>query len=90
MTPEAAEQVSQLDSVAWVGVFHPAYKMDPALLRGGGAARLYRVRIERGANVDATVDAIAGAGAQVVGRGGRPLRERGVRDPYRFELDGLH
>jgi subtilisin family serine protease len=70
MTPEAAEQVAQLDSVAWVGVFHPAYKIDPALLRGTGAPRLYRVRIERGANVDATVNAIAGAGAQVVGRGG--------------------
>jgi hypothetical protein len=32
MTPEAAEQVAKLDSVAWVGVFQPAYKMDPALL----------------------------------------------------------
>ena len=70
MTPEAAEQVAQLDSVAWVGLFHPAYKLDPALLRGADAARLYRVQVERGANLDATVDAIAGAGAQVVERGG--------------------
>lgn len=70
MAPEAANQIAQLESVAWVGVFQPAFKMDPALLRATGAARLYRVRIERGADVDAAVDAIAGAGAQVVGRGG--------------------
>jgi Subtilase family len=70
MTPEAAARVAALDSVAWVGLFHPAYKLDPVLLRAGGAARLYRVRIERGADVDATVDAIAGAGAEIVGRGG--------------------
>ena len=68
MTPEAADQIAQFDSVAWVGVFQPAFKIDPALIRAAGAARLYRVRIERGSNVDATVDAIAGAGGQVVGR----------------------
>jgi hypothetical protein len=70
MTREAAERVAALDSVAWVGLFHPAYKLDPALLRAGGAARAYRLRIERGADVQATVDAIAGAGAQIVGRAG--------------------
>src|SRR4030095_62939 len=70
MTPDAADRGAALDSVAWVGVFHPAYKMDPTLVRGAGASRLYRVRIERGADVDATVNEIAGAGAKVVGRGG--------------------
>src|SRR5262245_34651388 len=70
MTPEAAERVAALDAVAWVGVFHPAYKLDPVLLRAGAAARAYRVRIERGADVNAAVDAVAGAGAQVTGRGG--------------------
>jgi len=70
MAPEAAARVAALDSVAWVGLFHPAYKLDPALFRAGAAARAYRVRIERGADVDATVDAIAGSGVQVVGRGG--------------------
>src|SRR5262245_44808542 len=70
MTPEAAARVAALDSVAWVGLFHPAYKLDPALLRAGGATRVYRVRMERGADVNATVDAIAGAGAEIVGRGG--------------------
>jgi len=33
MTPEAAARVAALDSVAWVGLFHPAYKLDPVLLR---------------------------------------------------------
>ncbi len=69
MTPEAADRVSALDSVAWVGVFQPAYKLDPALLRAGDA-RAYRVQIERGSDVEAAVDAIAAAGAQIAGRSG--------------------
>jgi hypothetical protein len=73
MSPEAANRVAALDSVAWVGVFQPAYKLDPALFRAGAATRAYRVRIERGADVDASVTAIAAAGAQVVGRGGNVL-----------------
>src|SRR6185503_14552622 len=70
MTPDAADRVAALDSVAWVGLFQPAYKLDPALFRAGAATRAYRLRIERGADVEATVDAIAGAGVQIVGRGG--------------------
>ena len=70
MTPEVADRVAALDSVAWVGLFQPAYKLDPALLRAGVATRAYRLRIERGADVEASVDAIAAAGAQIVGRGG--------------------
>ena len=70
MTPAAAARVAQLDSVAWVGLFHPAYKLNPALLGAGTGARAYRVRIERGANVDATINAIVGTGAQIVGREG--------------------
>jgi hypothetical protein len=70
MTPEAAARVAALDAVAWVGVFHPAYKLDPALRRAGAATRVYRVRIERGSDIDAAVDAIAGAGPQIVGRDG--------------------
>jgi subtilase family protein/fibronectin type III domain protein len=73
MTPEAADRVAALDSVAWVGLFQPAYKLDPALFRAGAATRAYRVRIERGADVAATVDAIAGAGVQIVGRGGNAV-----------------
>jgi hypothetical protein len=70
MTPEAAARVAALDSVAWVGVFHPAYKLDPVLLGAGAAARAYRVRIEGGANVDAAVDEIVAAGAQITARSG--------------------
>jgi hypothetical protein len=73
MSPEAANRVAALDSVSWVGVFQPAYKLDPALFAAGGAIRAYRVRIERGADVDASVTAIAAAGAQIVGRGGNVL-----------------
>jgi serine protease AprX len=73
MSPEAANRVAALDSVAWVGVFQPAYKLDPALFRAGAATRAYRVRIERGADVDASVTAIAAAGVQVVERGGNVL-----------------
>src|SRR5262245_13362687 len=73
MTPDAANRVAALGSVAWVGVFEPAYKLDPALLRGGAATRAYRLRIERGANVDAAANAIAAAGGQIVERGGNVI-----------------
>ena len=84
MTPEAADRIAALDSVAWVGSFHPAYKLDPALLRAGAATRAYRVRIERGANVNATVNQIVGAGAEVVGRDGNVIEitaSRGALPP---------
>ncbi|MCW5852024.1 MAG: hypothetical protein KIT87_18265 [Anaerolineae bacterium] len=42
MNPGQARKVEQLDSVAWVGLFHPAYKLDPATAQG--ATRLYKVR----------------------------------------------
>lgn len=73
MTPGEAAQVARLDSVAWVGLFHPAYKLDPALLGGAGAARVYRLRIERGANAAATAAAVAGTGVQVLGRTGNQM-----------------
>src|ERR1041384_5638156 len=36
MSPGQAAQVGRLDSVVWVGLFHPAYKLDPALLGAAG------------------------------------------------------
>jgi hypothetical protein len=48
MNPAQARRVEQLGNVAWVGVFHPAYKLNPNLNRNG--AHLYAVRIERGAD----------------------------------------
>jgi hypothetical protein len=65
MTPAVAQQVRQLADVAWVGRFHPAYKLSPTLKRDG--MRLYKVQIERGADAGAAGAAIAASGAQVLG-----------------------
>ncbi len=35
LTPAAARDVEELDEVAWVGLFHPAYKLHPNLTRDG-------------------------------------------------------
>ena len=64
MTPAVAQQVRGLADVAWVGRFHPAYKLSPALKRDG--MRLYKVRIERGADAATAGAAIAASGAQIV------------------------
>jgi len=71
MTPDVAEQVRHLDSVVWVDVFQPAYKLSPNLTRDG--IRLYTVRIERGADAELAAAAIARTGAQVSGRTGNIL-----------------
>jgi serine protease AprX len=64
MTPAVAQQVGRLADVTWVGRFHPAYKLSPSLRRDG--MRLYKIRIERGADANAVGAAIAASGAQVV------------------------
>lgn len=66
MTSAQAAQVDALDSVAWVGIYQPAYKLDPALQRNG--THLYRVRIESGAHEEAAATAVARSGAQVLNR----------------------
>lgn len=68
MTPAQAAQIERLGSVVWVGLFHPAYKLDPALVRDG--ARPYTVRVERGASAAAAAAEIAATGAQVLQREG--------------------
>jgi hypothetical protein len=73
MSPAQAAQVARLDAVVWVGLFHPAYKLDPALPGATGGVRVYRVRIERGANAAAAASAVAGAGVQVIGRDGNQM-----------------
>ncbi|HLF26854.1 MAG TPA: S8 family serine peptidase [Anaerolineae bacterium] len=72
MTPAQALQAQSLGSVGWVGLFHPAYKLSPALARDG-AAHAYRVRIERGADAALAATAIAASGATVLGREGGDL-----------------
>lgn len=68
MTPAQAVQIEKLNPVVWVGLFHPAYKLDANLSRNG--ARAYTVRIERGANAAAAAAVIAATGAQVLQREG--------------------
>ena len=71
MTPAQAKQVQGQASVAWVGLFHPAYKLSPTLKREG--TNLYSVRVERGADAGLTAAAVARAGAKVLGREGGML-----------------
>jgi serine protease AprX len=64
MNPAQAARVENLNSVAWVGLFQPAYKLSPDLAREG--TNLYRVRVERGADAGLTMAAVVQSGAQVL------------------------
>ncbi len=64
MSPAEARQVARLRSVAWVGVFHPAFKLSPRLVRDG--THLYKIRIEREGDVGQAAAAIVASGAQVL------------------------
>lgn len=64
MSPAEARQVAALADVGWVGVYQPAYKLSPSLKRAG--TQLYRVRIERGADVAQASGALGQRGAQLV------------------------
>jgi subtilase family serine protease/subtilisin family serine protease len=67
VTPAEARRVAQLAGVTWVGLFHPAYKISPDVVRDA-RMRPYVVRIERGAEVSPAEAAITATGAQVVSR----------------------
>lgn len=71
MTPAQAAKVQNLQSVAWVGLFHPAYKLSPDVIRTG--TTIYKVRVERGVDAGFTAAAVARTGAQVLGREGSML-----------------
>ncbi len=66
MNPAQAARVAGLAPVSWVGLFHPAYKLSPDLVRDG--VQLYRVRVERGADAGQATAAIARSGAEIVAR----------------------
>jgi PKD repeat protein len=66
MTPAQARGVERLGSVAWVGLFQPAYKLSPNLARDG--THFYTVRVERGADAGLATAAIARTGAQILAR----------------------
>ncbi|RMF32429.1 MAG: hypothetical protein D6759_08430, partial [Chloroflexi bacterium] len=68
MTPAQARQVERLPTVSWVGLFHPAYKLSPSLIREG--TRLYRVRVERGADTGLVTSALANLGVTVLSHQG--------------------
>jgi PAS domain S-box-containing protein len=72
MNPGQARQVERLDSVAWAGLFQPAYKLSPGLATRS-ETNLYRVRIERGADARSAAEAIAATGVQVLDREGNVL-----------------
>jgi serine protease AprX len=71
MTTEQARQVEDLNDAVWVGLFQPAYKLSPTLVRDG--TRMYRVRIERGVDVGAVEAAIRRLGVQVTAPPGNIL-----------------
>src|SRR5438874_2779639 len=68
MNPAEAARVERLDSVIWVGLFHPAYKIDRDVMRNG--VRPYTVRIEQGADSAAAAAMVAATGARVLQRQG--------------------
>ena len=68
MTREQANRVSRLTSVIWVDDFQPAYKLGG--LAPSNGQRAYFVRVERGVDAAAVASAVAGTGAQVLGRNG--------------------
>ena len=71
MRPAQALAVRRLPSVRWVGLFHPAYKLSPRLVRAG--ERPYVVRLEAGSDLALVEASIGGTGARVVKRDGRAL-----------------
>lgn len=74
MTPEIAAEVAAQAEVAWLGVFQPAYKLDPAALASATAEpQLYRVQVEQGGNAAAAAGQIAASGAQILGGDGQTL-----------------
>ncbi|MCB0129192.1 MAG: S8 family serine peptidase, partial [Caldilineaceae bacterium] len=68
MTPEEATALSQSGQVNWVGLFQPAYKLAPDLVLEG--TRLYKLRIEQGADVAQTTASVSGLGVDIVSQDG--------------------
>jgi len=71
MAPGQARRLEDLDSVSWVGLFHPAYKLSAKLKRNG--ERLYRVKVENGGANEVVKDELDAIGATVVSEGGNVL-----------------
>jgi PKD repeat protein/subtilisin family serine protease len=72
MNPAEARQVEELESVTWVGFYHPAYKLSPDLKRNG--THIYTVRLERSSDFGSARAAIAKSGAKVLAHEGSMLK----------------
>ncbi len=72
MTPAEAAQVRRLASVGSVTIFHPAFKLNPDLIRSG-EARPYVVTLEQGADGAVVAAALQAAGVEVLAADGREL-----------------
>ncbi len=66
LNPAQAARVSGLDTVAWLGLFQPAYKINPDVELEG--TNLYRVVMEKGANRGQTTAAVVQSGAEILSR----------------------
>ena len=73
MNPAQAARVQNLDSVAWTGLYQPAYKLSPTLLEGEDEQQLVKVRVERGADAGRATAAIVQSGAQIIRRDSQVL-----------------
>ena len=66
MNPAQAARTAELDSVAWVGLFQPAYKISPSVDLTG--TNLLRVQVERGVEAGQATAAIVRSGATIIDR----------------------
>ncbi len=65
-----AAQVRTMENVAWVGYFHPAYKLSPELKKAEGGKGLYRVQVESGRDVAAIAKTMDELGVEILTYGG--------------------
>lgn len=71
MSGTQAAAAANLNGVLWVGIFEPAYRLDPNLKLDG--FNLYRVRLETGSNPTAVAQTIRNLGATVYKQDGNFL-----------------
>jgi hypothetical protein len=67
LDPAQAAQLGRLGSVAWVGLFQPAFKISPSI--DAQKPNLLRVQVEEGADIERAIQTISRGGAQVIDRG---------------------
>ncbi len=73
MAPGEAKQVEQATGVVWVGVFQPAFKIDPQAAKDA-APRVYTVLLEKGGDRGKVMAGLQQAGIQVVESGANQLQ----------------